>query len=248
MITLNTNSVITEVPFMEHNVNRINSIQKKYKALRQKSKAPTFALQYAGTWATIMKSAGVSEVEARAIETNYHKLYQVSDAWIKDVLDTAHETGYIEGAFGLRIRTPLLKQTILSTKMSHMAQAERRSAGNAKTQSYGLLNNRAAIEFQRRIEAAGLREQVLFAALIHDAIYIVCKDTPRIVRWVNDNLIDCMRWQELPELQHDIVKMGAALDVYYPNWGTPLTLQNDLSIQEIKIAAVDHLKKLKEVT
>lgn len=35
--------LIEEVSVQEHNLTRINSIKDKYKAIRQKSKAPTFA-------------------------------------------------------------------------------------------------------------------------------------------------------------------------------------------------------------
>lgn len=41
MITLNSSACITECDVAEHNVARINSIQGRYGALRQKSKAPT---------------------------------------------------------------------------------------------------------------------------------------------------------------------------------------------------------------
>ena len=93
-----------------------------------------------------MKSAGLSAEVAKQVENNYHEFYKVSDAWIKNILDGAHIDGYVTGAFGLRIRTPILAMTRIShTKMPYAAIAERRSAGNAVTQSYGLLNNRAAI-------------------------------------------------------------------------------------------------------
>ena len=42
-----------------------------------------------------------------------------------------------------------------------------------------------------------------------------------------------MRWQELPEIQHDEVKLGANLEVYYPSWATPIKLNNDISQEEI---------------
>jgi DNA polymerase-1 len=42
-----------------------------------------------------------------------------------------------------------------------------------------------------------------------------------------------MRWQELPEIQHDTVKLGAALDVFWPDWAHPTTLPNDATPEEI---------------
>ena len=204
-------------------------------------------VQYKGTWRTIMKSAGVSEKMAKQIEKNYQDLYKVSIAWIDGVLDKAHTTGYIEGAFGLKVRTPILARTSVELKKKpYMAEAERRSAGNAKTQSYGLLNNRAAIAFQKLVDASPYRYDILMCALIHDAIYIMCRNNPAIIQWVNTNLIDCMRWQELPELQHDIVKISAELDLYWPSWQDALTLPNDISIDEIKERAKAYKHKLLE--
>ena len=199
-------------------------------------------VQYKGTWRTVMKSAGVSEAMAQQIERNYQELYKVSIAWIDAILDKAHETGYIEGAFGLRVRTPILAKTPLGgKKLPYMAEAERRSAGNAKTQSYGLLNNRAAIAFRELVDASPYRYDIFLVSLIHDATYLLCRDNPKVVKWVNDNLIQCMRWQELPELEHDIVKLGAELDLYWPSWADALTLPNGISENDIKMRARKHL-------
>jgi DNA polymerase-1 len=234
-----------QMPDIVDTVQSINSIKKKYKKLRSKSKAPTFALQYKGTWRTVMKSAGVPALDAQAIEQNYKELYKVSIAWIDGVLDMAHKTGFVEGAFGLKIRTPILARTPVNLKkMPYMADAERRSAGNAKTQSYGLLNNRAAIAFQKLIDASPYRYDIFMCALIHDAIYAFWRDDIKITKWVNENLIACMRWQELPELQHDVVKLGAALDMYWPSWADALEIPNDASEEEIKRRAKNHHRKL----
>jgi len=224
----------SEMPDITNTVESINSIKTLYPKYRSRSKAPTFALQYGGTWRTIMQSSGLPELLSKQIENNYHELYKVSDAWIKTVLDTAHVDGYITGAFGLKIRTPILFKNRISIKPSQIVSAERRSAGNAKTQGYGLLNNRAAVAFRERLDQSPYKLDVLVVALIHDAIYVLIKDNPIIVQWVNDNLIDCMRWQELDELQHDIIKLGANLDLLWPAWNSVLTLPNDISVDTIK--------------
>lgn len=82
-------------------------------------------------------------------------------------------------------------------------------------------------------------------AQIHDAGYLLIRDDVRIVKWVNDNFIDCMRWQELPELHHDIVKLGANLDLYWPDWANALTLPNDVPATEISRLAKNHKQKIK---
>ena len=42
-----------------------------------------------------------------------------------------------------------------------------------------------------------------------------------------------MQWQELPEIQHDKVKLGGDVGIFYPNWATKVTLPNGASKQQI---------------
>lgn len=206
----------------------VNSMKKLYPQLRQDSKGPTFALTYQGTWHTLVNNLGFEEEKAKAIEAGYHELYKVSDAYVQDRLKQASKDGYVEVAFGLRVRTPLLKQVVWgSDKMPFEAAAEGRTAGNALGQSYGLLNNRAAVAFMRKVWASPYRLDIFPVALIHDAIYLLIRDRADVVEWANIELIEAMRWQELPEIQHPTVKLGAALDIFWPSWANAITLPND---------------------
>lgn len=206
----------------------VNSMKKKYPELRQDSKGPTFALTYQGTWHTLVNNLGFPEDKAKSIEKGYHELYKVSDEYVQDRLKQAAEDGYVEVAFGLRVRTPLLKQVVWGARgMPYEAAAEGRTAGNALGQSYGLLNNRAAVEFMKKVWASKYRYDIHPVALIHDAIYILIRNDLEVVEWANRELIASMRWQELPEIQHPTVKLGAALDLFYPDWAHPTTLPND---------------------
>lgn len=223
----------------------VNSIKKLAPDLRQDSKGPTFALTYQGTWHTLHNNLGIPEDRAKAIETNYHTLYKMSDEYVAERLKQASKDGYVEVAFGLRIRTPLLKQVIWNgSKMPYEAAAEGRTAGNALGQSYGLLNNRAAVEFMQKVHASKHRHSVLPVALIHDAIYLLIKDDIEVVTWVNQELIKSMQWQELPEIQHETVKLGAALDLFYPDWAHPITLPNDATPEEIRTICNEALSEL----
>ena len=73
-------------------------------------------------------------------------------------------------------------------------------------------------------------------AQIHDSLYFLVRDTYECVKWFNDNLIECMEWQDLPELQHPIVKLGGAVEIYHPTWADTLSLNNNLSFTEIRDA------------
>lgn len=227
----------------------VNTIKKTHPELRQDSKAPTFALTYQGTAYTLMANLGWPEEKAKAVEANYHELYKVSDQYVQTRLEQASKDGYVEVAFGLRVRTPLLKQVIWGSRIPYEAAAEGRTAGNALGQSYGLLNNRAATAFMKKVWASEFRYDILPVALIHDAIYLLIRDDIRVVEWANKHLIQEMRWQELPEIQHPTVKLGAALDLFYPDWAHPITLPNDATAEEIKQCcqkALDERKKENE--
>jgi DNA polymerase-1 len=224
---------------------QVNSL--KDHPLRQKSKGPTFALTYLGTWQTLVNNAGFSEEEARAIEANYHQLYGVSRAWVQARIAKACQQGYAELAFGLRLRTPLLARSLLGKSSTpREAEAEARTLGNAISgQSFGLLNNRAMNATMERVWASDYRLDILPVAMIHDSCYFLVRDDLDALTWLNRVLIEEMSWQDLPELQHPVVKLGAELDVYYPSWADPLTLPNNATREQIHALSVAHLNKLK---
>lgn len=212
----------------------VNSMKKKYPDLRQDSKSPTFALTYQGTWHTLVNNLGFEPEKAKSIEKGYHELYKVSDQYVQARLQQASKDGYVEVAFGLRVRTPLLSQVVFgSSRMPYEASAEGRTAGNALGQSYGLLNNRAAVAFMKKVWASKYRLDIKPVALIHDAIYLVIRDCIEVVDWVNRELILAMQWQELPEIQHPTVKLGSGLDIFWPSWAHPITLPNNADQQTI---------------
>ena len=185
-------------------------------------------MTYQGTWHTLVSNLGFPEEKAKAIEKGYHDLYQVSDAYVQERLKQASKDGYVEVAFGLRVRTPLLKQVIYGSRgMPYEASAEGRTAGNALGQSYGLLNNRAAVEFMQKVWASKYRYDIKPVGLIHDSIYILMRNDVEVVEFANRELINAMKWQELPELQHPTVKLGANLDIFWPDWAHATTLPNN---------------------
>jgi len=223
----------------------VNLLKKMDHPLRSRSKGPTFLLTYGGTWRGMVSNLGWPEDKAKVVEANYHSLYVASDQWVADRLNQASKDGYVEVAFGLRVRTPLLSQTVRGHSTTPFeAEAEGRTAGNALGQSYGLLNNRAANAFMQKVWKSKHRLDVKPIALIHDAIYLMVRDDAETVHWVNQELIKAMQWQELPELQHDTVKLGAELDIFWPSWAASLTIPNGAPIGTIR----DLCNKHKEPT
>jgi DNA polymerase-1 len=90
------------------------------------------------------------------------------------------------------------------------------------------------------------RLDILPVALIHDAIYILMKDDIEVVEFANRELIKSMQWQELPEIQHPTVKLGAALDIFWPDWAHPLTIPNNADQDTIIKMCREASNQLKE--
>ena len=219
----------------------INSIQEKYKEFRQDSKVPTFALTYQGTWRTLMVKAGFSEEKAKKVEKAYQELYKVSIDWVNARLDQAAKDGYVTVAFGLRVRTPLLKQVIRGTsKTPYEAEAEGRSAGNAMGQSWCLLNTRAGVEFNQVVRSSEFRLAIRPCAQIHDAQYFLIKDDIRAVMFTNEHLVKAVEWQDHEDIWHDEVKLGGELSIFYPHWGSEVSLPNSAT-EEMIYSAIERL-------
>lgn len=233
-----------QMPDIEDTVESINSIQDKYKKLRQESKAPTFLLTYGGSYIGLMQNCGFSEEKAKLIESKYHELYAVSDEWVASKLEQASKDGYITAAFGLRVRTPMLHKVVWNTsKTPYEAQAEGRTAGNALGQSWGTLNNRAANEFMERVWNSPYAELIKPCGQIHDSQYYLIPDDIEIVKWVNDNLVECVQWQDHPDIWHEEVKLGGEFGIFYPSWANEISLKNGASIEEIRSTCTEGYDK-----
>ncbi len=238
-----------DLPGIVDTLESINSIETLFPAQRQISKGPTFALTYQGTFIALMAKFGFSEPIAKSIEKRFHTLYKVADDWVATQLDKASKVGYITAAFGLRVRTPLLKQVIRGNRHTpYEAEAEGRTAGNALGQSYCMLNSRASIAFMKIVRAGPYRLLIRPIAHIHDAQYFIIPDDIHILRYVNKHLVKEVKWQELPDIQHPTVKLGGKLAVYHPNWATEITIPNDATEETIRSTVAEKLKSKKKVT
>ena len=218
----------------DERVKIINSIKSRYKELRQASKGPTFALTYAGNWRTLMNKFKFSMDDAKRIERRYHELYKESDDWVKERINKASKDGFVTAAFGLRVRTPLLAQSLRGTRASPKeVDAEARSAGNALGQSWCLLNSRAASEFMAEVRSHPVyKTKIRPCAQIHDAQYYVIDDDIDLLLWINERLVHAVQWQEHPDIAHDQVKLGGNLSLFFPDWAHEIELPNGCSREE----------------
>lgn len=212
----------------------INTIETKYPELRQKSKAPTFAFQYRGTWKTVCENLGIPDEEGQALEANFKSLYSVSELYFIRKVMEAMENGFIRLSFGLRLLTPMLHGKRDPHKLFGMADKEAKSMYNADSQTWGTLTNRALIEFADRLDASEqhIQEGLLLILTVHDAGYVLVKDTPEHIKWLNDNLIECMNWQDHPAIMSDDVPIEADLEFGY-SWDKLVKVHNGASLDEI---------------
>lgn len=226
-------------------VDSINSIDGKYKKLRQDSKAPTFALTYQGTYITLMNNCGFSKEVAQGIEESYKQLYEVSINWVNAKLEQATKDGYVTVAFGLRVRTPLLHQVIRGSRSTPFAaEAEGRTAGNALGQSWGLLNTRASIEFMAGVRSSKHLLDIKPCAHIHDAQYMLVREDIDAILYCNEHLVKAVQWQDHPDIEHDQVKLGGEFSIFWPSWEKELIIPNNASKEEILAGIEEHCSKL----
>tara|TARA_R110001632_G_scaffold44876_3_gene114000 strand:+ start:594 stop:1301 length:708 start_codon:yes stop_codon:yes gene_type:complete len=212
----------------------INSIETKYPELRRKSKGPTFALQYMGTWHTLHKRGGFPVDQAHVIEDSFRELYAVSEQFNAQNTRFMEANGHIECAFGLKLRTPIISKTILgNSKTPYEAEAEARSANNAVTQSWGMLLNRAMIATNNRIEKDGYGLDILPCNMIHDAGYFLFRNDPKVIKYLNDTLISEMEWNDDDLIRSTDVPMAAQLEIG-KSWDTQHKLPNGANIKEIE--------------
>jgi len=222
----------------------INSIAELYPDFRQESKTPTFLLTYGGTYLGMMEQCGFDEAKAKKIEANYHELYKVSDAWVQSKLDQAGKDGYVTVAFGLRLRTPLLEQVIRGTsKTPYEAESEARTAGNALGQSWGLLNNRASVEFMGKVRQSEYRLDIRPCAHIHDAQYYIVRDDANVILYVNKHLVEAVQWQDHPDIWHDEVRLGGNLSIYWPDWSYEIEIPNGADEAALHAALESRLER-----
>lgn len=222
-----------ELPDIDINdVEAVNAIKTAFSVVRDRAKVPSFAIQYGGTWKTIQRTLGCSKKEAIRIVEAYHELYPGLAAFSEDNINFARRYGYIECAFGLKLRTPILERS-KGGELSHEAATEGRSSSNAKTQSWGLLMNRALDEFNGVLEQSEFKDDVRLTNTIHDAGYGLVRATPEAIKFVNDKFISAMLWQEHPDIQSEDVKMMANLDLGL-SWDKQTEMKSNLSLEEIQ--------------
>ncbi len=204
----------------------VNRIQTEAKDLRNGSKPITFLKIYGGGAGKIQKVLKCSAERAQGISDSFDDLYKVTKAFNDSNTQLAKAQGFLDVAFGLRVLCPTI-----NSKDKGTASAIGRSVNNASTQSWGMLTNRSAIEFLERLKVSDERLNIKMINQIHDCSYFLAKENPTTIKWLNDNLIDTMRWKNDPALEGPVT-MEAELDIGR-GWYGCKTLANYVTLEEV---------------
>jgi DNA polymerase-1 len=205
----------------------INRIKSEAPELRQLAKPIAFLKIYGGGAGKIQKVMKCSIERARAINDAFDELYKVTVQFNENNIALAKKQGYLEVAFGLKVQCPRI-----NSKDNGVASGEARSVNNASSQSYGMLTNHASIEFLNRLKASEEKLNVKLVNQVHDCIYGIAKINPITIKWINDNLIDCMEWKDDPALEGP-VDMTAELDLGL-DAAHCKTIKNKATLEEIE--------------
>ena len=166
----------------------------------------------------IAASIGCSLEQAEEIFNAYHNdLYpKITEYRENYVLPTAKENGKLHLALGFYIHTDDPAKDI-------------RTIANASIQAWSLLSILAINELHRRIDSEGLQDKVRVISSIYDSVYIECEATPDIIKWVNDNLIECM----IQDFMLDQTVPNEATAEIGLNWADLHQIPNNATLEQI---------------
>jgi DNA polymerase I-like protein with 3'-5' exonuclease and polymerase domains len=187
--------------------------------LRQWGKGPTFGLAYGAFPPKIAATLKIPIEEAQVIFDNYHQVLYPGITEYREtyVLPAAKKDGEIHLGLGFTLKTDDASNDI-------------RSLANATCQFWSILTALAISKMHILIDEMGYQDDVKTISTIYDSIYYEVRDDPKIIKWVNDNLIKTM---VVDFMEDQTIKNEADSDIGY-NWSDMVTIPNNASVEEIK--------------
>lgn len=77
-----------------------------------------------------------------------------------------------------------------------------------------------------------------------DATYYLVRNDISTVTKLNELVVKEAYWNDHPDIYHPDVGLGGQLDIFYPDWSTPLTLPEDCTEEKLIELATEHKEKL----
>jgi hypothetical protein len=140
-----------------------------------------------------------------------------------NILDVAKEQEYTHLGLGCRLYTS-------------DPDSEVRTLFNANSQFWSILSLLTINKMDTLIEEAGYTEDIKCISTIYDSVYYLVKKDSKILKWLNDNLIEVMTKDFLKD---QIVHNEANLEIGL-NWSKLTKVPNNVSVDVIE----DTLKEL----
>ena len=154
---------------------------KEAKALRQRSKGPTFALAYGAYPKKIASQVKCTIDEAQSIFDRYHNVLYggITDYRENYVLPTAIANGKLHMLLGAHIKSADPEKDI-------------RTLNNSTVQSFSLITLVTMCRINELIDEAGYQNDIRIMASIYDSLYYSVTPDPTIIKWLNDIIIPIM--------------------------------------------------------
>lgn len=215
---------ITGKPFIDtyetnQELDALRKVNKDLNKLRSAGKRVTFGISYGAYPPKISKSLKQPLEVGQALFDRFHnELYPtVKDYREEYILPTATENGKVHMGLGIFLK-------------SQNPDKDIRTLSNATIQFWSILTLLAIHKVKQRIKQANLEDSIFIYSTIHDSISAYVKDDLDVIKWYNDNLIDCMTTNFIKDQS---VPLQANLDIgrVYSNC---VELPNNCSIDVIK--------------
>ena len=138
------------------------------------------------------------------------------------VLPQAQANGCIHLGLGAVLRTDDAKKDV-------------RTITNATYQFWSILTLLALHQMLARVKAAGYSKDIFIYSTIHDSITAYVREDPTIIKWYNDNLIECMVGDFLLNQE---VKLESNVDIG-KSYDKCIELPNNCSVEHITTVLAD---------
>ena len=138
--------------------------------MRSKAKAVNFGIVYGIGAFSLSKDIGVSVKEADSYIKEYLRNYSGVDEYMKKVVETAKEKGYVETMFGRRRYLPELKSSNFNTRSFGERVARNMPIQGAAADIIKI----AMIRVSRRLKAEKLKARLILQ--VHDELIVECPE------------------------------------------------------------------------
>lgn len=138
--------------------------------MRRSAKAVNFGIVYGISDFSLAGDIGVTRKEARAYIDGYLGHYTGVQTYMKDVVEKARETGYVETSYGRRRSLPELK----STNFNVRSGAERMALNTPIQGTAADIIKLAMIRVRNRMQQEGLNARLVLQ--VHDELIVECPE------------------------------------------------------------------------